>query len=393
MNSLYYRSTESIRERCRRRLVRITLAKIRLRDLLVFLTISLCVTGCNNTKNLYFVPIGDAPTSEINALVTYYNQKFGIEIHVLPQIAPRPSDLEPQRQQLIAENVIQTMLRMYPKYANDRTSILIGITGQDIYPLGAGWHFCFGWRIPDSRSAIVSTARMNLEYPGEPAAEATVEKRLRKTVTKDIGILYYGMSPNNNPQSVLYSGILGIQELDRVTEDFAPNAQTTPNIPLFVLAGVLASIISGAVIRFLAKLGGSNPAYGYVGESAVSALDGTEERYAAAWRDRRRRFLVLKATQLSFFALLVALLIVTRRHPYVAPRPVLLGFAAWFIAYMVAGAWLNRFRCPRCGKLYYWRWELKGYTEREKRWTDCRYCGLHQDEMPLQTQAIAVSAR
>jgi predicted Zn-dependent protease len=373
--------------------VRITLAKIRLRDLLVFLAICLSVTGCNNTKNLYFVPIGDAPTSEIEALVTHYRERFGIEIHVLPQIAPRPSDLEPQRQQLIAENVIQTMLRMYPNYANDGSSVLIGITGQDIYPLGASWRFCFGWRIPESRSAIVSTSRMNLEYPDEPLAEATLEKRLRKTVTKDIGILYYGMTPNKNPQSVLYSGILGIQELDRVTEEFAPNAQTTPNIPLFVLAGVLASIISGAVIRLLTRFGGSNPAYEHDFESTISPPDATEERYAAAWRDRRRRFLVVKAVQLSFFALLFALWVVTRRHPYVAPRPVLFGFAVWFISYMVAGVWLNRFRCPRCGKLYYWRWELKGYTERQKRWSDCHYCGLHQDEMPLQTEPITVGAR
>lgn len=55
---------------------------------------------------------------------------------------------------------------------------------------------------------------------------------------------------------------------------------------------------------------------------------------------------------------------------------------------MAAGVWLNRFRCPRCGKLYYWRWELKGYTVREKRWSDCRYCGLHQDELPLQTEPL-----
>jgi predicted Zn-dependent protease len=373
--------------------VQITLARIRLRDLLVFLAICLCLTGCSNRKNLYFVPIGDAPASEIDALVTYYHQKFGIEIHVLPQIAPRPNDLDPQREQLIAENVIQTMLRMYPKYANDRTSILIGITGEDIYPLGAGWRFCFGWRIPESRSAIVSTARMNLEYPGEPSTEATLEKRLRKTVTKDIGILYYGMSPNNNPQSVLYSGILGIQELDRVTEEFAPNAQTTPNIPLFVLAGVLASIISGAAIRLLARFAGSNPAYEHVEESAASPADGTEQRYAAAWRDRKRRFIVFRVVQLSLFALVLALWLVTRKHPYVAPRPVLLGFGGWFIAYMIAGAWLNRFRCPRCGKLYYWRWELKGSTERQKRWSDCHYCGLHQDEMPQHSQPVAVGAR
>jgi hypothetical protein len=39
-------------------------------------------------------------------------------------------------------------------------------------------------------------------------------------VKKDIGILYYGLSQSHNPKSVLYNGILGIQELDAVGDDF-----------------------------------------------------------------------------------------------------------------------------------------------------------------------------
>jgi hypothetical protein len=44
--------------------------------------------------------------------------------------------------------------------------------------------------------------------------------RLRKIVTKDIGILYYGMAQNQDPHSVLYSEIVGIEELDEAGEDF-----------------------------------------------------------------------------------------------------------------------------------------------------------------------------
>jgi hypothetical protein len=43
---------------------------------------------------------------------------------------------------------------------------------------------------------VASTARMNLEYPEEPQGEASLQKRLRKVVTKDIGILYYGKQPS-----------------------------------------------------------------------------------------------------------------------------------------------------------------------------------------------------
>ena len=47
-----------------------------------------------------------------------------------------------------------------------------------------------------------------------------MQKRLRKAVTKDIGILYFGKDPSSDPRSVLYGDIGGIEDLDRVSEDF-----------------------------------------------------------------------------------------------------------------------------------------------------------------------------
>jgi hypothetical protein len=55
---------------------------------------------------------------------------------------------------------------------------------------------------------------MRLHYAGEPPDENFAETRLQKMVTKDIGILYDGLAPNQNPRSVLYNQILGIEELD-----------------------------------------------------------------------------------------------------------------------------------------------------------------------------------
>jgi hypothetical protein len=45
-------------------------------------------------------------------------------------------------------------------------------------------------------------------------------KRLRKMVTKEIGVLYYSKLPNADPKSVLFNGILGLEELDQVREYF-----------------------------------------------------------------------------------------------------------------------------------------------------------------------------
>ena len=54
---------------------------------------------------------------------------------------------------------------------------------------------------------------------GQPFSDVAAT-RLRKIVTKDIGILYYGLPHSDNPHSVLYNQIMGIEELDAVGEDF-----------------------------------------------------------------------------------------------------------------------------------------------------------------------------
>jgi predicted Zn-dependent protease len=171
-------------------------------------------------RTVYFVPIGEAPAAAMEELVEYYKEKFGIEIKVLPALRIIPTDIDESRQQLIAENLITSMLRAYPEYAGNSSAILIGITAYDIYPRQYGWRFVFGWREGQRNAAVASAARLGLHYYGEPPGEATPLKRLRKVITKDLGILLFEKSPSKNPRSVLYDGIGGIQELDEVSDDF-----------------------------------------------------------------------------------------------------------------------------------------------------------------------------
>jgi predicted RNA-binding Zn-ribbon protein involved in translation (DUF1610 family) len=106
------------------------------------------------------------------------------------------------------------------------------------------------------------------------------------------------------------------------------------------------------------------------------------ERYATAWRDRKRRFVVyVVESNFLWIVVLVGLLdqAIPRFDRYVPGRFILL-IPAWFVGNIVAGIWLNRFRCPRCGNLFYWKWTWK--MERAKKWRECRHCGLKQDSGP-----------
>jgi predicted Zn-dependent protease len=120
----------------------------------------------------------------------------------------------------MAENLAATLRKGVPEPARNPDGLLIGFTTEDMYPVSQGWRFAFGWRLSSARAAVVSTARLSLPAVSQTSDQDLLAARLRKIVTKDIGILYFGLPQSENPKSVLYNQIMGIEELDAVGEDF-----------------------------------------------------------------------------------------------------------------------------------------------------------------------------
>ncbi len=172
-------------------------------------------------QQIFFVPIGDFPLADLKTLADYYHRWLKVEIEILGPIPIEEAVVDRVREQLVAETLIASMRRALPQLANDSNAILIGFTTGDMYPLSMGnWRFAFGWRDPRQRAAVVSTARLDFINLAASPDVARPEVRVRKVVTKDIAILYYGLGVSNDPRSVLYGGIMGIEDLDAVSEEF-----------------------------------------------------------------------------------------------------------------------------------------------------------------------------
>ena len=165
-----------------------------------------------------FVPLNDFPIGELEDLQRYYKRKYDVEISISKAARLEPELRDTARQQYRAEDLAASLRRALPEY--DTNTILIGLTSEDIYPVSQNWRFAFGWRSSATVSAVVSTARLSLPNAELPATAQIFSERLRKVVTKDIGIFYFGLPQSSNPRSVLYDQILGIEELDEVGEDF-----------------------------------------------------------------------------------------------------------------------------------------------------------------------------
>jgi predicted Zn-dependent protease len=171
-------------------------------------------------SKIYFIPVGDFPVEQLEPLVHFYRQKYNLDIAILQSVPIDPTTRDKSRHQLMAEKLADSVRAAVPEYANDPKAILIGFTSEDMYQVSQNWEFAFGWRWSTVGVAVVSTARLNLTYVGQPSDPNFPATRLRKIVTKDVGILYYGLPQSSNRRSVLYSQIMGMAGLDDVGEDF-----------------------------------------------------------------------------------------------------------------------------------------------------------------------------
>lgn len=166
---------------------------------------------------IYFVPLGDFPPETVEDLVAHYRDKYDLRIETTPAV-PLPREAwDAERRQLVAERAVALMKVANPALAADPDAILIGLTNVDMYIAQYNWQFTFSWR-QEGRYAVVSNARMNLGLRLKPAG--TGAARLRKMVTKNVGVMYYGLPLSSDPRSVLYRSVGGIFELDYMGEEF-----------------------------------------------------------------------------------------------------------------------------------------------------------------------------
>lgn len=166
---------------------------------------------------IYLVPIGDTSSLISPGLLQYYQNKYGLSLHVLASIPVPPWARDEARHQLVVEELIEAMRRAYPALASDGRNILIGLTNEDMYISILDWKFALNYR-ETPHELVISTARLT---DGMRAAPEKAEARLRKLLTKNIGICFYGLELSGDPGSVLYWDVENVETLDAMGEDYS----------------------------------------------------------------------------------------------------------------------------------------------------------------------------
>ncbi len=180
--------------------------------------------------SVYLAPLGDTSDLPIDRLRAYYQQRY--QLDVIP-LAPIPIDedlIDPDRDQVSDQDLYGLLLKRYPDRLEDRMSVLIGVTTEDLYMVSRpDWGWAFGSQVAIGygsqaetrrRVAVISTARMGATPHGLLMPAEVVETRLRKMLTRYIGELHFQLPRNDSPRSVLYRSIVGVPALDCVGEEF-----------------------------------------------------------------------------------------------------------------------------------------------------------------------------
>lgn len=168
-------------------------------------------------RTVAFLPLGSFPVADLERLTAFYQARYDLAISILPPTQIPDGLVDPNRKQLAAEdlnNVIATSILG----ASGPDRVVIGFVTADIYITGRpDWRWAFGLR-DEALLGVVSTARMGAA-PG--IFSGIIESaRLRKMVTRDIGVLYFGLPFSTDRHSVLYVDILGVPDLDAMGEDY-----------------------------------------------------------------------------------------------------------------------------------------------------------------------------
>jgi predicted Zn-dependent protease len=175
--------------------------------------------------DLYFVPVGDVPAALMSALVAGVEQTLGIPVTVLSGVSVEPTMFDPARSQLIAEQLIAAVRTGHPTVARNPRARVIAVTAQDMYiKARSQWRFAFSLRSNENSVAVVSYARMDSAYLRITPDEELLRSRLRKMIFKNIGMMCYRLPVSRDPRSVLYGNVLGLDDLDYMSEFFEPRS-------------------------------------------------------------------------------------------------------------------------------------------------------------------------
>jgi predicted Zn-dependent protease len=171
-------------------------------------------TCAHEGRRLVVVPLGEVAAADLERLAARYRRAYGLEVTVSPALPLPPQAYDPARRQWFGELLLDTLDRERPATAD--TALVLGVLPHDLYLQSMPWRFALS--AFHSRTAVVSTARLDPVFFHEAPDPERRDERLYKLVTRLLGSALCELPRRGSERSVMRETILSLEDLDGIDE-------------------------------------------------------------------------------------------------------------------------------------------------------------------------------
>jgi predicted Zn-dependent protease len=170
-----------------------------------------------DTVDVYIVPLEDFPEEAAAIIAKTMSKDMNMWAKGTLKLGAFDIAKLPGTNQLISEDILeksQSVLKRLPE-SSDKTYYML-LTTKDINSRTGGNRFAYSTHNKGLNTSVVSLARLMNYANGQPVLDNLALTRLYKMVKRAIGEMHLGWKRSINIDDIMYSPIMGLQDLDRI---------------------------------------------------------------------------------------------------------------------------------------------------------------------------------
>jgi predicted Zn-dependent protease len=182
------------------------------------------VSDCTGGDHpICLVPLGAVDVDLVHRLVDFYHDEYDVTLQVMHPLDLDENEFGSSRGQLDANALFEHIIDVEGGVLNQHApnAAFIGLTPFDISDRSdPNNNYVFGLKGDPAPHpvGIISTYRMDPRAWGLTENDDVVFDRLEKMFSRYVAIMVYSLPQNNDPTSILYRNIGGLDDLDRIIE-------------------------------------------------------------------------------------------------------------------------------------------------------------------------------
>lgn len=173
-----------------------------------------------NPIDVYIIPLEDFPENLASEIAKKMSNDLNLHVKSILRMGSLSLTRLPNSEQFSSDEILdksQPVIKRLPELTDKTYSVLL--TTNDINSPSFNFRFMFATHNKNTRTSVVSVARMMSYVNEKPVFDNAAQARLFKMIKRSIGELYLGWKRSTNIKDIMYSPIMSVQDLDDIGEE------------------------------------------------------------------------------------------------------------------------------------------------------------------------------